>query len=261
MTAPLLITQRGPIRELHLNRPAQRNAINPSLIAALSHALDEAERDHKTRVIVLAGQGPSFCAGADLRHLSALASHQESPRAFLTSISQCFGRLEQLCKPVVAAVHGHVVAGGLEMALCCDIVIAQSGTLIGDGHVRNNLLPGGGGTLRLSKRVGAPLARWLMMSGALAPAELFLASGFLHSVVAPTEFEQVVRRVAEQMADVEPETMSRLKNLIRPPQGEWLATMESEMAAIEEHWRHPRLAQSLRDFIGRDSKDRTVRTA
>jgi enoyl-CoA hydratase/carnithine racemase len=125
-----------------LNRPQQRNALDAKLIDALTTALTDAEHDASTRVVLIAGAGPSFCAGADLRHLLSLHEAGHTPVPFLRTVSALTRRLETSPLPIVAVLHGHAVAGGLEIALACDVVVAEAGTLIGDGHIRNHLLPG-----------------------------------------------------------------------------------------------------------------------
>lgn len=253
MTTPVLMTRRGPIAELRLNRPAVRNAISPNLIDAFSRAVQEVSEDESVRAVVITGEGASFCAGADLRVLAELATRQESPREFLTRVSEGFSQLERLMKPVIAAVHGHVVAGGLELALCCDLIVAQSGTLIGDGHVRNDLLPGGGATARLARKVGEPVARWLMLSGELVPAERLLSTGFVHAVVPPAELRTEADRLATQLAGIDSATMSRMKGMIAPPADEWRHALSNEMRVLEEHWSASRVAASLRAFVERRS--------
>jgi enoyl-CoA hydratase/carnithine racemase len=177
----VLVEQSGPVRWLYLNRPERRNALTPTLISTLATELTDAMNDAETGAVVIAGRGASFCSGADLHHLLTLFESGREPLDFLASIWECFTRIEMAAKPVVAAVHGHAVAGGLELALACDVVVAQAGTLIGDGHVRHGLLPGGGASWRLPRKVGEPLARWLMLTGELLPAERFAACGFVHS--------------------------------------------------------------------------------
>jgi enoyl-CoA hydratase/carnithine racemase len=195
----VLVRQDADIRWIRLNRPGRRNALNPDLVAALDEAITAAIADPRTSVVVIAGEGPSFCAGADLRYLRGLADDGQDPLPFLTEIADCFTRIERAQKPVIAAVHGHAVAGGLELALACDVVIAQAGTLIGDGHIRHGLLPAGGSSVRLPRKVGEPLARWLILTGELLPAETFTASGFIHQVVAAHQFTPAVTAVAARL--------------------------------------------------------------
>src|SRR5215469_16142325 len=160
MSEPLLVHRDGDIQHIRLNRPERRNALDPGLVAALDAAIAAATTDPAVRVVVITGEGPSFCAGADLNYLHAVASDGRDPMPFLRTISSCFDRIEQAPVPVVAILHGHAVAGGLELALACDVVLAHTATLIGDGHVLNGLLPAGGSTVRLARKVGEPLARW-----------------------------------------------------------------------------------------------------
>lgn len=251
--APVLVEQTGSVRWIRLNRPRARNALNPELIAALDVAIAAAMADEETRIVVIAGAGPSFCAGADLRHLLALARSGEDPAAFLASISDCFSRIERAAKPVVAAVHGHVVAGGLELALVCDAVVARSGTLIGDGHVRQGLLPGAGASLRLPRKVGEPFARWLMLTGELVAVERFLATGFVCSVVPPEEFEGQVEAVAARLLAAGDGTHARVKELLahRPDTDDALVR---ELRTFGEHWREHGVAASLTEFVERGRK-------
>ncbi len=194
------VEQAGAVRWLLLNRPQRLNAIDDRLLAALDQEIAAAAEDAGAEVIVLAGRGRSFCTGADLRHLLAVAERDGDPTAFLAEVSACVTRLGRCPKPVVAALHGHVVAGGLELALVCDVVVAAEGTLIGDGHVRNRLLPAAGSSVRLVPRVGMGLGRRLLLSGELLPAERFLASGWVQAVVAPDGLrehaEETVRALA-----------------------------------------------------------------
>src|SRR6185437_2121292 len=195
MTEPLLVKQDGDVRWLRLNRPGRRNALDADLVAALDDAVCEAIDDLRTTVIAIAGEGRSFCAGADLVHLHSLAKQGRDPLPFLSRIADCFDRLETASKPIVAVIHGHAVAGGMELALACDVVIAEAGALVGDGHVRHGLLPAGGSSVRLPRKVGEPLARWLILTGQLLPAEAFVPSGFVHAVADPPALDSTVDQV------------------------------------------------------------------
>ncbi|MFE2219393.1 enoyl-CoA hydratase/isomerase family protein [Streptomyces canus] len=162
-----------------------RNALNAPLADALTAALTEAERDTSTSAVLVTGSGPSFCAGADLQHLPALAEAGAPPVPFLRTVSDLTRRLERSAHPVVAVLHGQAVASGLEIALACDAVVTEPGTLIGDGHIRNHLVPGAGSAVRMRRKLGDSLGRWLALSGELLPAERFLDTRWLHEVVEP----------------------------------------------------------------------------
>ncbi|MER6960385.1 enoyl-CoA hydratase/isomerase family protein [Streptomyces sp. NPDC000618] len=246
MTTAVLTEQTGAVRRIRLNRPESRNSINPDLIESLDAAVADAMRDPDTEAVVISGNGPSFCAGADLRHLLELARTGGDPLAFLGTVSACFTRLEVAPKPVIAAVHGHVVAGGLELALACDAVVARAGTVIGDGHIRNGLLPGAGSSVRLPRKVGEPLARRLVLTGELLPAEHFVPSGFVQVVAEDEEFEATVTTVARSFTGLPP-GQAWLKQLLADP-GVPEALLQ-ELEVFAEHWREQDIAAKLTHFF------------
>lgn len=254
MTQLVLVHQDGDVRWLRLNRPARRNALNPALVSALRTAVQDAIADTATRIVVIAGTGRSFCAGADLGHLRALAEQGDDPLPFLARISECFTEIEQAPKPVVAAVHGHVVAGGLELALVCDLVVAQRGTLIGDGHLRSGLLPAAGSSVRLPRKVGEPLARWLILSGQLLPAEAFVTSGFVHAVADPDELDYVLADVfgglRSPAATAQLQGKRLLNEQVRLIHETGLAT---EQRAFAQNWNDSNVATSLTRYAERSA--------
>lgn len=244
----VLVEQAGAVRRLVLNRPARRNAIDGRLLAELDAAIAAAGVDDGVAVVVLAGRGPSFCAGADLRHLLALGE----PHAWIAEVSAAITRIERCPKPVVAALYGHVVAGGLELALACDAVVAAEGTLIGDGHVRNRLLPGGGSSVRLARAVGMPLARWLLLSGELLPAERFAAAGWLHAVVPAERLDAEAHALAERLAAASGLAQRNMKALLAEleelPPADGLA---AELRAFEANWADADAPAALERFLSR----------
>lgn len=246
---PVLVEQAGPVRWLRLNRPHRRNALDPGLVTALDAAMAEAMDDAGTAVVVIAGQGPSFCAGADLHCLRSLAEAGADPVPFLAGIAACFDRIEQAPKPVIAAVHGHVVAGGLELALACDIVIAQAGTLIGDGHLRHHLLPAAASSVRLPRKVGEPLARWLLLTGELLPANAFTGSGFIHHIAPADQFRGAVSTLADRLARRAGPTQTAAKYLLA---GHLRHTQDGaadrEHDAFTRNWRDADVVAALTRF-------------
>ncbi|MFJ1456019.1 enoyl-CoA hydratase/isomerase family protein [Nocardia sp. N2S4-5] len=252
--APVLVTRAGPIRTLTLNRPHRRNALDPDLIEALDAALTEAEQDPHTRCVVLAGAGESFCAGSDLQYFLSTADVPGGPTPFLRRVSAVVTRFETSHLPVVAALHGHAVAGGLELALACDVVIAADTTLIGDGHIRNNLLPAAGSSVRLPRKVGDSTARWLALTGQLVPAPQLAATGWLHAVVPAEEVLPRAQAAASELAAASSPAQAAFKALLHT-----LTTMNEtqglarELADFEQHWNTTDVPAALTAFLRRRS--------
>jgi enoyl-CoA hydratase len=252
MTAPLLVHRDGDIQRVRLNRPHRRNALDPDLVGALDAAVANAMADPTVRVVVISGEGLSFCAGADLYYLHAAARDGQDPMPFLRAVSACFDRIEQAPKPVVAFLHGHAVAGGLELALACDVVVAHTATLIGDGHVLNGLLPAGGSTVRLARKVGEPLARWLLLTGQLLPAEAFVASGFVHAIADPDCADSVLDGVLEALCEPPVASQKHLKMVLHDQyQSAHEAAIRAEHAAFVRNWDDGQLPHALDRFVSR----------
>jgi enoyl-CoA hydratase/carnithine racemase len=248
---PLLVEQRGTTRWLILNRPARRNALDGDVIVALADALAAACEDDHTRVIVLAGNGPSFCAGADLKHLLHLADEPERVFAFLAEVSAFAAALERCAKPTIAAVHGHVVAGGLELSLACDVVVAAERTLIGDGHLNNGLLPAAGSSVRLASRLGHATARRLLLSGVLVDAAELATTGWIQAVVPRRDLELEAERLATSLAAPNKAAQQNLKVLL----GRLVDTSETDGLALEldafaDNWFAADVPAQLRAFAG-----------
>ncbi|WP_319944690.1 enoyl-CoA hydratase/isomerase family protein [Nocardia macrotermitis] len=240
------------MRTLVLNRPHRRNALNRDLIAALDRALTEAEADLDTRCLVLAGAGKSFCAGADLEYFLSLDADGSNPLEFLRTVSAVVKRLETSALPVVAALHGHAVAGGLELALACDVVVAAESTLIGDGHIRNNLVPGAGSSVRLPRKVGDSMARWLALTGTLLPAAELIGTGWLHAVVPDEQLTDAAQTAANQLAGNSGPAQSAFKSLLFE-----LTSLDAnhglahELDAFRDHWKSTDVPAALKAFLGR----------
>ena len=249
--AVLRVEQFGAVRRFLLNRPRQQNALDAKLIEALTAGLTDAEQDAATHAVLIAGTGPSFCAGADLRHLLALNDAGNTPVSFLRTVSALTRRLETSPLPIVAVLHGHAVAGGLEIALACDVVVAEAGTLIGDGHIRNHLLPGAGASVRMRTRLGDALSRWLALTGELLPAEKFLSTGWLHAVVDSGQGATEGQRLAEILTATANPAQSAYKLLLADLDETPSLTvgLDLELDAFDRHWANHDVPQALRDFL------------
>ena len=173
---PLDVRRRAGALWLTLNRPAARNGLDAGLVAAIGAALDAAESDSGVAAVVITAGWPGVlrrgrsqahrgAGGPAARSRPRRDSWSSSPRS-----GELFDRIEAFGKPVIAAVDGLAVAGGLELVLACDIVIATEAARFGDAHANYGLLPGGGGSARLPRRVGESTAKYLMFTGRDLPA-------------------------------------------------------------------------------------------
>lgn len=240
----VLRERRGAGLWLRLNRPDGLNGITPGVLSGLRAGLDGATDDPDVRAVVLTGQGRAFCAGADLHHVSSLAdvpAPAGSPSArigFLREVRALFDRIEAFGKPVVAAVNGLALGGGMELLLTADFAIAARSARLGDGHAVYGQVPGGGASVRLVRRLGLSTAKYLMYTGTLFPAEHFLGTDLLVDVVDDDELETTIEALVETLASRSPVALAAMKALADAahdtPQPVAL-DREIETVAIHEH--------------------------
>ena len=181
----LLIDTDERVRTLTLNRPQARNALSAELRERFFGALSDAETDDDVDVIILTGADPVFCAGLDLRELGGQSA--------LPDISP---RWPAMSKPVIGAINGAAVTGGLELALYCDILIASERARFADTHARVGLLPTWGLSVRLPQKVGVGLARRMSLTGDSLSAHDALRAGLVTEVVPHDQLLTAARQVA-----------------------------------------------------------------
>ncbi|MFX1764864.1 enoyl-CoA hydratase-related protein [Paraburkholderia sp. A1RI-2L] len=214
----LRVETRGRVRWLRINRPALLNALDRPAVHALGLALRQAQRDDRARVVVLTGTGRAFCAGADLRALGqAQAAPGDGARRAARLVDQCAAlmrRLDRMSKPVLAAVNGLTVGGGLELLLCCDLIVAARSARIGDGHAKIGALPGSGASARLPRRLPSAHARFLLFSGDMLPADDPLLAALIHRVVDDGLLESATAALADTLAANSPLMLASVKRLL-----------------------------------------------
>jgi enoyl-CoA hydratase len=251
----LVVERRGPVETWTLNRPGVRNALDRHLVARLHEALAAAEAAD-IEVVVVQGAGPSFCAGADLALLSTYDAGGTTPRDHLASIWDLTLAMERSAIVFVAGLHGHAVAGGLELALACDVVLAASGTLIGDGHVRRCLLPGGGASVRMERNLGRATSTWLALTGDLLPAEDRAFTSWLRAVVPTQDLARATAEVVETLLAVPATARDGYKQLLNETHGALaVADRDRELDAFDRHWRANDVPQVLRTFLTKTSRE------
>ncbi|HEX5143844.1 MAG TPA: enoyl-CoA hydratase [Mycobacterium sp.] len=181
----LLIDTTDRVRTLTLNRPKSRNALSAELRGRLFPALAEAEADDAVDVVILTGADPVFCAGLDLKELGGT-----------TELPDISPKWPAMTKPVIGAINGAAVTGGLEIALYCDVLIASEKAAFADTHARVGLLPTWGLSVRLPQKVGVGLARRMSLTGDYLSAVDALRAGLVTEVVAHDQLLDTARAVA-----------------------------------------------------------------
>ena len=246
----LLIERDGRVETWTLNRPRVRNALDERLVALLRDALKSAESTG-AEAVVLRGAGPSFCAGADLSLLSTYdAADGQTPRSHLAAIWELTLAMERSPVTFVAVLHGHAIAGGLELALACDVVVASVGTLIGDGHVRRCLMPGGGASVRMERGFGRATSSWLALTGELLRAEDAAFASWLRTVEAPEELGAAVASIVKSLTNVPASARAAYKRLLDETHGRLTTTdRDRELDAFDRHWLANDVPQELRAFL------------
>ena len=212
----LLVEQRDGVVWLTLNRPEAVNSVTPGMVSAINAELDQIATDQTVRCIVFTGAGGAFCSGSHLAIVAGENNDQHEKRLdqFIASINSLLNRIAALPLPAIAAINGTALGAGLELALVCDFIVASADARIGDGHARFGLLPGGGASARLPRRIGVAAAKWLSFTGELFPAQELMACGLVQRVYPAAQFTNEVNRLANLIAKRSPLGLRRVKALI-----------------------------------------------
>lgn len=214
--APVLLVDRSDdgIATLTFNRPEARNAFSRALADAVIAALDEIEHDKSVRVVVLTGSGDrAFSAGADLKE--RITMDETEVRRFVSRLQGTMSRLERMAKPVIAAINGFALGGGLELALACDIRIMSSSAQVGLTETRLGIIPGAGGTQRLPRVVGVAWAKELIFTGRRIDGAEAARIGLVTHVTAPEELLPTAYRIAREIIGNAPIAVAQAKHAIQ----------------------------------------------
>ena len=212
-TEVVLSETRGAVALLTINRPEKRNALNGQVRCALLGALDAAARDQAVRVIVITGAGnKAFVAGADIAEFEGRTPVDQYRVMKQPGI---YDALEKHSKPVIAAINGFCLGGGMELALACDIRVASSSAKFGQPEVNLGIIPGGGGTQRLPRVVGLGAAARMILTGDLIDAAEAHRIGLIEEVTAPDALMSRAMAIAETIASKSPVAVSAAKEAVR----------------------------------------------
>jgi enoyl-CoA hydratase len=213
--APSVLVARDENRAvLTINRPANLNALNPDVLQSLILALEEVRRDPELRVVTITGEGPkSFVAGADIAAMATLAGRGIAE--YIELGQRAMRAVETFPAPVIGAVNGYALGGGLELALSCDLIIAADTAKLGQPEVNLGIIPGFGGTQRLIHRCGVGVAKRLCLTGDLLGASEAFQCGLVDKVVPAADLVAEASAWAKSIAAKAPLAVREAKRIIR----------------------------------------------
>lgn len=201
------------VATITLNRPEALNAFSKEVVEEILHALEDVKTDEAVRVVVLTGAGEkAFSAGADIKTMVGMTA-LKARELSLIGERLCVG-LENLEKPVIAAINGYALGGGLEVAMSCDLRIASENAKMGQTEINIGLIPGWGGTQRLTRLVGMTKAKELVFTGRIIDAKTAEQIGIVNMVVPVDKFRETVSQFAKDLASKAPVALKVAKALI-----------------------------------------------
>jgi enoyl-CoA hydratase len=196
MSELVLVESDPPIATVLLNRPDRLNALSDELMDELVERLRELDANAEVRCIVLGGSERAFAAGADIGELASSSAIE----LYYARRIERWDAIRSLWKPLVAAVSGHCLGGGCELAMSCDLIVASETARFGQPETSLGIIPGAGGTQRLTRAVGKSLAMDVIVSGRVLSAREALAAGLVARVVQPEAWLEEAQRVAQDIA-------------------------------------------------------------
>ncbi|PPR27102.1 MAG: putative enoyl-CoA hydratase echA8 [Alphaproteobacteria bacterium MarineAlpha10_Bin1] len=206
----IILDRTERVAKITLNRPKALNALNSDLIAELNAALDDVEADDAIGAIVLTGSEKAFAAGADIKEMQTKNFIDAQTGDFIGPWS----RITQCRKPVIAAVAGYALGGGCELAMMCDFIIAADNAKFGQPEITLGVIPGAGGTQRLTRAIGKAKAMEMILSGRMIGAEEAERANLVSRVVPAAELLDEVMKVAERIAHLSQPIVAMAKTAV-----------------------------------------------
>lgn len=236
---------------VYFNRPKDMNSITALMMLEIQEVLALARVDDDIKVVVLTGKGPAFCAGADLKEVNRYLSQEASAEPdFFDIVEQSFDLLINFPKPIIAALNGITLAGGLELAMTADLIIAAETAKIGDAHSNFGLLPGAGGSVQLPRRIGSNRAKYLMFTGDFASALEMKEYGLVNLVIPNIELESTVQELAEKLSSKSSLVLRTMKQLVRDGMEQPVKiALKTELLTLRQHLKSHDSSEGLKAFV------------
>lgn len=206
----ILVETRGRVGLVTLNRPQALNALNETLLAELMEALAAFDADPQIGAMVIAGSARAFAAGADIREMATATPEEMRRRDFIG----LFDRLRAVSKPVVAAVSGYALGGGCELALACDLIVASETARFGLPEVTIGVIPGAGGTQRLTRALGKYLAMEVILNNRVLTAAEAAQHGLVNRVTPAESWLEEALKLADELAGRAPLAVRAAKRMV-----------------------------------------------
>ncbi|MDA4117966.1 MAG: enoyl-CoA hydratase-related protein [Thaumarchaeota archaeon] len=186
-----------PLAIIRLNRPEALNALNGKMANELVDALTRLEADDSVHCVILTGSDRAFCAGADVKEMAQMSLDEVVKVEHLKNV---FAKAGSFRKPLIGALSGYALGGGLELAMCCDILVASEGTKLGQPEINIGIIPGGGATQRLTRALGKYKAMEMILTGSTISAEEAKAYGLINRVVPVGQCLEEAKKLAIEIA-------------------------------------------------------------
>lgn len=207
----ILVSTEGAVGRVQLNRPQALNALNSGLMSEVVQAFRAFDADPAIRCILLHGSERAFAAGADIKEMATQGAVEMYTRSFVDTWDQIY----RIRKPIVAAVSGYCLGGGLELAMVCDVIVASETARFGQPEINLGIIPGAGGTQRLTRAVGKSLAMEMILTGRMLTAEEAKAAGLVSRVVPVEAYLDEARKLANEIASKSPVALMLAKEAVQ----------------------------------------------
>ena len=248
----IILDINNKIAWIKFNRPEQLNAMNALMMDEIIHALDFVDKADTSEigVVVITGAGKAFMAGADIKEYAQQTEAQFD--AFQLKGHSLYAGIENNSKVVIAAINGYAFGGGFEIALACDMIVASAGAKMGLPEILLNLIPGGGGSLRLTKKIGINLTNEIVMTGRTLVAEEMHARGVINYIYPRENFIEKATEFAQTFAAQLPDRLLAIKQLTQEAaNGITPALQAKEAAALGKFYRSKEGQEKIQAFYNK----------
>jgi enoyl-CoA hydratase len=236
------------IAVITITRPDVLNALNSDVFAVLNDILDQLGKQRELKVIVITGEGKGFVAGADIAEMTDMTNNQAY--CFSKVGKKTFERLEKIEVPVIAAVNGFALGGGCELAIACDFRIAAKSARFGQPEMNLGLIPGYGGTQRLSRLIGLGNALYMILTGDMIAAEDAFKMGLVQKVVDDDKLMEEVMKMAKKIASNGSPAVNKAKAIIRKGiEKDFNSACKMETEAFAKLFDYPSSKEGMKAFL------------